>query len=645
MKLYNKFLSGALALSAGMILFSCSNTDFDYTPAEIPGGDQVYFSSSAASSYTLTSDGSTVNIVVMRGATSQAATVPITVTNASAVEAPSGAFTFPSSVSFAAGENKANYTVQYDASLIDYDTQYSYILTIPEESSFDYGTPSLEISMQIPSPWTRLGNGTYTDEFWGVTATSDVATVSVWQNDNDKNLFRVSNPYVALNGESDSYFEFRLLQPGDTFYGQTVSQEGLVGWGADYFIEHYDYYDDDLYLVFPGRFTSLADPANWVYNYVAAYQDNGLPGEIKLSPYYYMFNVGGWNYTTGETISIVFPGYVVLDYSAEVYYKGLFTNPDNTVEVVANVTLGSDANAAQVAVVAGSDIQSAIAGIEDGSIASVSITKSGDVNIPFDSSNPTGKYSIVVVTYDGDEAQDYASASFNYTNTGYDPNAGWTSLGYVEYTDGYICALWSTGALTYELEIQESEETPGLYRLVNAYGEPYPYNEPGDYDPNLTTYLYVNASDPDRVYIPESESTMDWGYGEMTFYSLAANYLDGGMEPEEIDEKGVWGTLKDGEITFPARALLVFDDDGGYYANVVATEDNSLETDEDGELVAPFLVDLNSLTSAASVQSRSSKMFEHGQKISAQKWMMPNLLFERRPSKANLPQPVVAPLF
>ena len=606
MKLYNKYMTilSAVALTAG--LSACSDKD-DYVWAEKPAGSQVYFSSSTATSYQISKSGSSVEMTILRTSTEGAVTVPINVTDETE-GLDDGAFYLPNSISFVSGENKAAYVIEYNPDLLEYDVAYSFLLEIDEKSISDYGTSSIEITLQIPSPWTSLGTGTYIDAFWGVSDTSDQVSVTVQRNDLDENMYRISNPYKGYNGE-DSYFQFRVLQKGETFFGQVVEYDDLVGFSEDFFVQYYDYYEDDLYLVFPARFTSLADPSNWVYNYVVAYQENGLPGEIHLSPYYYMFNVGGWNQTSAEPITIVFPGYILKDYSAEVYYKGLFTNPDNSLEVVANVSLGSDATSAKVAIVEGSDVDSAAAGIEDGSIESVVVTSSGDVNIPFDSSNPTGKYTIVVVVYDGDEAQEVESATFNYTNTGYDPNAGWESLGYVKYTDGYICAWWGVEALTYSVEIQESSETPGYYRLVNPYGEAYPYNEPGDYDANFNSYLYIDASNPSQVYIPYCESTMNWGYGDLAFSSLAGNMLEGGMSDSEIEEEGAWGSLKDGEITFPAETLIVFDEDGGSYANFLWNDDFTAPLEnENGEVIAPFLVDLNSLsqTAAASVSTRSA---------------------------------------
>ena len=145
------------------------------------------------------------------------------------------------------------------------------------------------------------------------------------------------------------------------------------------------------------------------------------------------------------------------------------------------------------------------------------------------------------------------------------------SLGMAQYTDDFIVGLFNGFEnLTYEVEIQESVENPGKYRLVNPYGAAFPYNEPGDYDDTQDYYMVINAQDPECVYIPLQGVGCDWGYGEWTVYSMAANYLDAGYSPEEIKPVGVFGTLKDGVITFPVEALLITADGLGgnlYYAN------------------------------------------------------------------------------
>ena len=133
------------------------------------------------------------------------------------------------------------------------------------------------------------------------------------------------------------------------------------------------------------------------------------------------------------------------------------------------------------------------------------------------------------------------------------------SLGTGLYTEDFLAGLFNgMENLTYEVEIEESVDNPGKYRLVNPYGAAFPYNEPGDYDDTQDYYLVINAQDPEGVYIPLQGVGCDWGYGEWQCYSYAAYYMDNkGYPLEAVKDAGMCGTLKDGIITFPESALLI----------------------------------------------------------------------------------------
>ena len=80
-------------------------------------------------------------------------------------------------------------------------------------------------------------------------------------------------------------------------------------------------------------------------------------------------------------------------------------------------------------------------------------------------------------------------------------------------------------------------------RLVNPYGEAFPYNDTGDFNPDMTYYLTFDISDPHNVMmVPnEAELGMDWGYGMFRIKHLS-NYP---------------GTFANGVITFPEDAFYV----------------------------------------------------------------------------------------
>ena len=139
------------------------------------------------------------------------------------------------------------------------------------------------------------------------------------------------------------------------------------------------------------------------------------------------------------------------------------------------------------------------------------------------------------------------------------------SLGKATYTDDIVGPLFSKSPVTYEVEIEESVENPGKYRLVNPYGEVFPHNKPGAWDDSQTYYMVIDATDPDAVVIPQQALGVDWGYGMMGVWCMVENYLAQGAPASYVEP--YYGKLKDGVITFPAKSLILLDDDGAYYAN------------------------------------------------------------------------------
>lgn len=628
MKISNKFIYGIamLGLTTG-VLTSCDDK-IDYSPGLANGGAEVYFSNTPQTQYNLTDDATTFVITVYRSSDAEALTVDIHVT-ADEENTSSSAFTFPSSISFAAGQKEASYVVTYDISQIEYDDNQSFELVIDDTAATPYGVQTLVITCTYPAPWSLLGTGEYYDYYWGVKDVDDDSwtgpiSVTVWQNDIDQQQFRIQNPYREWNGE-DTYFEFRLLKEGKEWYGITITEPDLIGF-SQYFCEYYPNYDDDLYIVWPGRFkdSETGEPVDYTKCKVLDYQDDEhtLPGEIQLGVYYYMFNTGGWNKIDPPTIKIIFPGYQVLNTDITVTYEGMEVSGTSTSGyVLADVEFSTDLSSVKVGVYPSEYSNDAIAGaINSGQIKSVELTEAGQAKIPFELSNPTDRYKIVAVGYVGDDMRSNGSVIFSHIQkVGVDDNEGWNSLGYVDYTDGYICAYYYAPAETYSVELQELASMPGYYRLVNPYGEPYPYNEEGDYDADFNSYLYIDATTPSQVVVDYSKQTLNWGDGDLTCYSYAAYYLDAGYAKEDIADEDILGSLVDNKITFPFNTLLMLmGDDGYFFANYEYDLDKLDETgeedylyDADGNPVAPFCVDLSSLnkTPATDIPATMTRSF------------------------------------
>lgn len=121
------------------------------------------------------------------------------------------------------------------------------------------------------------------------------------------------------------------------------------------------------------------------------------------------------------------------------------------------------------------------------------------------------------------------------------------------YTDDLISDLFGADAVTYDITLEAfciNGSANGKYRMVNPYGEDYPYNDDGDWDDSQNYYVTLDATVPTEVKISNGPLGIDWGYGMMGIYDFFE-----------------YGSLENGVITFPAKAIALYDDDGAYYAN------------------------------------------------------------------------------
>ncbi len=156
----------------------------------------------------------------------------------------------------------------------------------------------------------------------------------------------------------------------------------------------------------------------------------------------------------------------------------------------------------------------------------------------------------------------------------------WTSLGYCLYSEDFIGSVLypSSGSVgdyccEYYVEVQEKNDQPGLYRLVNPYHpDIYPYASKTTYDTEHNYYIEINACDPDGVYIDLQDVGLSWGeFGRIYVYSVAAFWVANGETLEEQKYYGETGSLKNGVITFPLEMLYLYlpeyNSNMYYYAN------------------------------------------------------------------------------
>lgn len=155
--------------------------------------------------------------------------------------------------------------------------------------------------------------------------------------------------------------------------------------------------------------------------------------------------------------------------------------------------------------------------------------------------------------------------------------------GWAMYTDDFLTTFYGVSNVSFPTRIQERDDAKGYFRLINTYHELYPYNDPGDWDTQNDYYIYIDATDPEAVYIPHyCHSGMVWSYGEFLFSSMAGYYL-AKEDPETAAD--YFGKYENGKITFPAEALLLamsdYNEGSFYQSNVNGAFKLVIDPDKD----------------------------------------------------------------
>ena len=156
----------------------------------------------------------------------------------------------------------------------------------------------------------------------------------------------------------------------------------------------------------------------------------------------------------------------------------------------------------------------------------------GTFTIDFSKAEPDKTYRVVIKP---ETSSSWDTMLFAYTVL----IEKWNDLGVGLYTDDLVGGIFGAAPVSYEVTILEKASTPGLYRLVNPYGEAYEYNETGDWDDSQDYNIEIDATNPDAVSFATQALGLDWGYG--MFYAKSVSN----------------GKLEDGIITFPEKGFYV----------------------------------------------------------------------------------------
>lgn len=538
MKKINKYMSlAAVAVIGAGMLVSCDTTKDNDFVAEYEGSDAggVYIPTSANTNFEVNNDQTQYSFPLLhRGQAKGELTVPVTITGIGSNNV-EGAFTFGSTVTFADGELIGPITVTCDPSMLSMEVVQEFNIVIDEAFTTVYGPDEAVFTITLPSTWTSIGKGTYVDEYWGVNPYSYYTEVEFFKNDVLANVYRIKNPYTWIS-DGDEYLRFRVLQPGDTYYGVTVTNNmaGYVGFDAC-LIDYSTYYNTGLYLLFPAAATDFEDPYYWKWNFVAEYQNNGMPAEIHLSPLYYFDGVGYYPYYSSEFISIFFPGIDYIRAGVSLDYNGTTVTTDGQYQAIASVQLEPDAAFARVAVFPGPLVQEDLEAIVFGTCDYRQTDIDAELYLDF-TPDTGGVYTIVAVSYLNDEDGVPRSYDFAYVPFSFVPGS-WTEL-----TDGTYTYLdiWAQNfnMSPETLTLYQSDWFPEIYRITHWF-----FDQPFDFTMDETGNIivanqYTGYNDPmyGKMYVDDTVSytgDTELGYS----YIRNGNYY---FSVIYYDSDGVW---------------------------------------------------------------------------------------------------------
>lgn len=581
----NIFLLGLIT----SVVCSCDD-EVEYTPAESPTNSQVYFPSSLASNYDLDSGASSFTVEISRVESSSAQTVALTVSDET------GKLSVPTSVDFAAGATSAQLVIGYDAAAFEYDVYGKATIKIAETEATPYGNSEYSFTYGVPAPWTDwvlFGTGTYTyTQYWS-------------GDDPDRNVYKRTSKLDPTQSQ--------FMIEG-VFYGIEFIVDYNEETHACRISPQYTAYDNStygpVYTADAGYYwVDIRQNADASYDQFPSY----FNPETGLFELYLAFYVSAGYFGVGYEY-LQLNGYEQPDYSLKLSNVGHYVDPTGVDNAVVHIYKGADVASYKCILKEGalssSAVEAAFEELANGTIEADTLYATGYKAFPLEIE---GKYTAVAVGFDAnDEVVSKESLTFEFIPVG--QSNPWKSLGMCAFTEDCLSTFWSSlENLTYSVEIREHQNKPGLYRLVNPYGAAFPYNEDGDYDASKEYYLEVNAQDPTAVYVELSSTGMNWGYGEVSIWSMASYYMNnGGKTLSEVKEQGFCGTLVDGVITFPVSSLLISMTEyqsGNFYA---ANKNGAFKIDMTNMTAVEETVDSRSLFFVSkNVESQSSSGIQY----------------------------------
>ena len=516
----NKLFLGLFGVAA-LTLASCSDDDkYEWATAS---GPQVFFSDQLESQFEIDPEGTSFNVPISRADASGSLTVNLTSSTANPM------YSIPASVTFNAGEKEANIPVSYDPAKIEYGRYDSLTIKIADDAqATSWGTQEFTFTAGVTDwgPWQE----------WNSAGTAVYTYVVYWEGDDQKSFT----------------YRHNMIKPN-------LYQFKMTHWGSDVDII-WDYDEETGIVSVAPQFAAVnSTNGNVTVSDYCYYQTvvKGTPTAsptgyfdkeqgILACPVVYYVSAGSFG---ADYEYMYIDGYVRADYSLDITYGGIFTDVANVPYAVAQVTAGSDvAEISSVIVEADADPDAVADAIVAGDIEASVTAASSQIYVPMPE-GLTGKLQIVSAVIVDGELKSVAAAPLEYFGGGSNP---WQSLGTGYLSDNLLITMFYSNAetkttfepQTYEVEILENKDEPGIYRIVNAFAKAADLlGYSSDYKP---TNIEVNATVADGVYIlPQTVGFEDFAISTVGGYYLS-NY-----DFDTLYKNNYFGKLENGVMSFP----------------------------------------------------------------------------------------------
>lgn len=382
--------------------FTTSCTEAEYTPGEAGQGAEVYFSNENATSYSLSDEDTSFDLILNRINGEEAQTVSVL----SDIAAESASlFTIPNSVTFKAGETTAKLTIGVDIASLEDDTDYNIELLINDENNTTpYGLSSMSITV-IRWPWELVGKGKMREDFFSSMFDCNKfveVDVNIHEHKSQKGLYMLENPWGP--------------NTMGALFDMTLAEVEAAGYciPTNVIIDCTD--PNDVFFPLQDVGVNVNDAYGWIM--IGTFEGGTLENGVITFPVdglamrFPDYN-GGANFKVNSDgmFRILFPDAEVTDYSLVAEYDGMKVEPDGaTASAVINFTYGADVTGINYVVTAGNltaaEAEAVAATIFDGTAENVNkisgLTDGGTITKKF-ALETSGMYTLVAVALDKDK--------------------------------------------------------------------------------------------------------------------------------------------------------------------------------------------------------------------------------------------------